>query len=321
MAIPWSWQGRTVQAASPKAVPAVIRNDYFVIVTVQPGDTLASLAKTYLGDAGRSWQIAGFNQISTAVEGRRIVIPLKHPNPGGIQADGYQTVPVLLYRNIVTHTPKAYELSTQAFESQMKYLKDMGYSTISLDQLTRFLNLQDSLPEKAIVITFDSAHRWVYDTAYPVLKRLGLTAAIFISTDEIEKSRRLKWQELAQLAAEGFDIGTSGANAGNLVKPRPGSDSAQYLERIEDEITGAKAAINKKLKKECRYFAYPGGETDDYIIALLKKYQFEAAFTLQRGSNPFYADNFRINRSIIGVKNEKMQFRQNLKTFTTTELK
>lgn len=314
------WNSTTV-FAERKSASAVIRNDYFAIVTVKPGDSLAGLAKTYLGDENRAWQIARYNDISTAVEGRRIVIPLRPANPGGLQSDGYQVVPVLLYRNIVTGTPKSYEISAKAFESQMAYLREMGYTAITLKQFRGFLNLRNPLPPKAVLITFDTARRWVYDIAYPILKQAGITAAVFIPTGEIDKPRRLKWDELAQMAAAGFDIGTSGVTARNVNSDMSRKDAGQYLKTIEDEIVDAKAAIARHLKRPCRYFAYPGGATNDYMIAMLKKHQYKAAFTLSPGSNPFFVDNFKVHRTIIGGNGNTEQFRQNLTTFTAADLK
>ena len=45
--------------------PVIGRDDDFVILAARPGDTLASLAERYLGDAGKAWWIAQFNNITT----------------------------------------------------------------------------------------------------------------------------------------------------------------------------------------------------------------------------------------------------------------
>jgi peptidoglycan/xylan/chitin deacetylase (PgdA/CDA1 family) len=299
----------------------VTRDKHFVIVTVQGQDTLPGLARTYLGDPGKAPWIAEYNHVQTLRTGMRLVIPLKPVIPGGLRSDGYQIVPVLLYPKIIANGDRPRSLSARRFENQLQYLRANGYSTISLDRMAAFLNLDDQLPSRAFVITFDSAEQWVYELAYPLLKRYGFTAAVFIPIAQIGKPGRMTWDELAEMASHGFDIGTSGLTGRKLTSVPPGMDTESYLGDLDKQIGAPQKAFARHLKMKCRYFAYPDGKTDDMIIALLKKHGYRVAFTHQRGSNPFFVDDYKVHRCLIAAEGNARKLRQNLTTFVSAELR
>lgn len=302
--------------------PATVRDKHFVVVTVTAQDTLEGLAKTHLGDNRKGWWIAKYNQIEKLEAGQRLVIPLQPFAHGGLSLDGYQTVPVLHYPCITTVVDKSRSVTASTFERHLALLKQDGFVSISLEQLDAFLNLKDQLPPKSVLISFDSADRWVYEVAYPSMKRNGFTAAIFIPTDQIGKSQKITWPELADMAINGFDIGAQAHTARDLTKPTTAEENAEaYLEALELEIAEPQKSIVKNLKQPCLYFAYPYGKTNDLVTALLKKHGYRAAFTRKRGSNPFFEYNFRLRRTTVFGQFDAQRFRQNLTTFRPAELR
>lgn len=301
--------------------PETVGDDQLVIVTVKAQDTLQSLAQHYLGDFRKANWIAQFNRIQGLHSGMRLVIPLAPANPGGLHPRGYQTLPVLLYPQIVADGGNPRALSAGEFERHLQYLYGNGYRTISLDRMADFLNLADQLPVNAFVITFDTADRWVHDLAFPALARYGYTAAVFIPTADIGQAGKMTWTELAEMTAAGFDIGTSGTRAEKLTRVPPGTDTQTYLDHLEAQIREPQTAIAQNLKTDCRYFAYPDGDTNDLIIALLKKHGYRLAFTRRRGGNPFFVDNYKVHRARLAADGQATQLRQNLTTFVPAELR
>ena len=51
------------------------------------------------------------------------------------------------------------------------------------------------------------------------------------------------------------------------------------------------------------------------MVELLKKRGYRAAFTVTRGSNPFYVDNYRINRTVIYRDYDMAKFEADLAVF------
>lgn len=301
-------------AFSPR-IPAentpVVKGEHFVLVTATAQDSLASLATRYLDDANKAWWIADYNQIETVTPGQQVVVPLIPLSIGGLRTDSYQTVPVLRYTHLAFRPTKQSSVSTQDFERQMIYLKENDFVTISLEQFNRFLNLHDQLPPNAVVITFDTAGRWVYDIALPILRRHGMKATLFVPAEQIGHPGKLAWYQLARMAADGFDIGAHGPKINSF----NGKNLSSTTGSLDNYILQSKKAIERHLNRPCRDYSAPSNAVSDLATAILKKHGFRTCFTEKRGQNPFFVHNFKIRRSVISGQNNLHQFGQNLITF------
>jgi peptidoglycan/xylan/chitin deacetylase (PgdA/CDA1 family) len=65
------------------------------------------------------------------------------------------------------------------FEDCCSYLSDGGYRTITADELNDGISGRWTIPERAVMLTFDDAPGSVWTVAYPLLKRYGLCATTF----------------------------------------------------------------------------------------------------------------------------------------------
>jgi peptidoglycan/xylan/chitin deacetylase (PgdA/CDA1 family) len=306
--------GRFLPAAE---TPSTVNAKHFVIVTAGANDSLVSLARTHLKDGDKAWQIAAFNDIERVTPGQKVVIPLAPMNPGGIYKDGYQTVPVLLYGGLITKPSKSKAVYIRDFKRQMAYLNEYGYPTVSLDKFHAFLSQTDQLPPMSIVVTFDTTQSWAYEMAFPILKSLGMKAAFFIRPNDIGAKGRLTWAQVAEMARGGMDFGLYESQIG----PSAVENSKAFLTAYDKELTAAKRSFKSKIRRSCRYLAFSGGTRHDMAAAILKKHGYRAGFTRKRGTNPFFTDNFKIKRAAIYGYYSMEQFRQNLTTFRSAELR
>jgi peptidoglycan/xylan/chitin deacetylase (PgdA/CDA1 family) len=313
------------EVISPEPVP---HQEYvrlfpdFVAVIARPGDTLPLLASKYLNDPSKDWLIAEFNEIETLNPGQELIVPLKPFKKGGLTQKGYQTVPVLVYHRFSLTKKSKMTVTKAAFEEQLKLLKDKGYRVITLDQLFDFMDFKGQIPEKSVVITIDDGWRSAYDIALPVLKKYGYTATLFIYTDLITGSQKtLSWELIREMADSGLDVQCHTKTHRNLTLMDKKESFRKYFERINEDLSAAEKIIKKKLNKSCKYLAYPYSDTNELVIALLKKHGYRGAFTVKRGSNPFFINNYRINRSVIYGNYDLKKFEKNLSVFTDEELK
>ena len=107
-------------------------------------------------------------------------------------------IPVLTYHHILRdeentrfrHTSTT--TSVRAFSNQMTWLRDMGYTTLTLYQLEDYVRNRSNLPARAVVITFDDGLKSVSRYAYPVLKQYGMKATAFIISSRIKRHPQ-KW--------------------------------------------------------------------------------------------------------------------------------
>ena len=295
--------------------------DDFVLVKTTEQDTFTSLAAFYLKDPYKGWLIAEFNRVTTLIPGQELIIPLESFNKGGLKAEGYQTVPVLVYHNFSKKRSDKTAVGQDDFEAQMKYLKQNGYHVVSIDQLLDFIDYKKQLPEKSIVITFDDAWRSIFDIALPILIKYDFTATFFIYTDFIGGGKAMTWKQIETLSKIGFDIQCQTKTHRNLAVPKKNESFKEYFKSISMEISYPKKLIKKKLNIDCKILAYPYGETNNLVIAMLKKHGYLAAFTVARKPNPFFIDKYRIYRSVIFGSYDMDKFKRNLSVFQKNELK
>jgi peptidoglycan/xylan/chitin deacetylase (PgdA/CDA1 family) len=292
----------------------------FILIKTQTGDTLSSLAQKYLSDPSAGWIIAEFNQIKEVTPGADLIIPTAPFKRGGLKAKGLQVVPVLAYSNFSKFNGDKNSVSEDVFEAQMKYLRDNGYQVIGLDQLLDFMEFKKALPEKSVAITIDNGWRTTYDIAYPILKKYGFKATLFVYTDLIGNKRGLEWEHLLELSKNGFEIESQSKTNRDLTKPDKEDSFKTYYKTLEKELSYPKQILQEKLKKECSYLAYPYGTSNNLIIALAKKYGYRGAFTTQRSSNPLFTNPYLINRTTVNGDDDPVKFKEYLTVFQNKEL-
>jgi peptidoglycan/xylan/chitin deacetylase (PgdA/CDA1 family) len=293
----------------------------FVFVTVQPGDTISSLAAQYLKDPSLDWIISDFNRTESAKAGQELIIPLFQYEKGGLTSEGYQIVPVLSYHKFSLNESDKMTVTKDTFERQMKFLKDNGYRVITLDQLFDFLEFKTQIPRKSVVITIDDGWRSIYEIAYPVLHMYGYPATLFVYTDLITGSyKTLSWDMVRELSENGIDIQQHTKTHRSLAVIGKKESFKEYFDSLEKELTVSAKILKNKTNKEVKYVAYPYGETNRLVIALLKKLGYRGAFTVKRGGSPFFYNNYSINRSMIYGDFDLSEFEESLANFSSEAL-
>jgi peptidoglycan/xylan/chitin deacetylase (PgdA/CDA1 family) len=293
--------------------PGALRTPDFVAVAVRPGDTLESLASAWLGDPARAWEIAEYNGVATAAPGQELAIPLRPFRLGGLTAERYQTVPVLVYHQFAEKSTSKMTVSREAFEAQMQLLRDKGYRVIPLAQLVAFAEFRAQIPEKSVVITIDDGWRTTYDIAFPILKKYGYPATLFVYTQLISGgAKTLSWELVREMAAQGLDVQCHTVTHRNLALQEDGESADQYFAAVRREIVEATNLIEQKTGRRPTVLAYPYGDTNGLAVELLRKQGYRAAFTVAREANPFFAPTFRLGRSMVYGDYDLASFEKNL---------
>jgi peptidoglycan/xylan/chitin deacetylase (PgdA/CDA1 family) len=163
------------------------------------------------------------------------------------------------------------------------------------------------------VITIDDGWKSFYDYGYPVLKKYGYPSTLFVYTDFPESvPEALSWPQVKEISANGVDIQCHTKSHRNL-KMQKGEEIPQYLSALEQEFSVCKQILKEKVGVSPRFLAYPYGANNHLVVAMARKAGFEAAFTVQRGSNPFFYSDLLIRRSMIYGGHTEKDFENNLK--------
>lgn len=175
------------------------------------------------------------------------------------------------------------------FDRQMKYLKDNHYNIITPDMLYNHLTKGTALPAKPVLITFDDGYEDNYKNAYPILKKYGFTATIFVVTGLVGKyPNYLTWAQCRELKKEGFFIESHTVSHKSLTE--------LTSEQIKAEVVQSKKTLDEKLHQNTYYFAYPTGTYNLYIAQILKDAGYRGAFTIKYGTVDNSSNLFALER-------------------------
>jgi len=296
------------------------RSEDYIVYKLGDAETPEVLAERFLGDIRRSWVIEEANHGMTFRNGEFIVIPLKDRNKGGLSSEGYQTIPILAYHRFAENCRSSLCMPARIFELQMRYLKENGYSVLTPEELLAFLEYRQSIPRKSVLITMDDGYRSVYNIAYPILKKYGFSAIFFIYTDFVGvSSLAITWDQLREMKANGFTIGSHTMYHSDLTKQKDGETEVQFIARIKKELFGSKEIIDKKVGQDTYIFAYPYGNYDQRTIEFARMAGYKIAMSVKRGGNPFFTYPLSLRRDQV-LKRDMQRFISRLNTFNHLQL-
>ncbi len=297
-----------------------LTSDHFILCTLTKDESPLLLARQFLDNAQNAWMIEEANPNAKYKSGETIVIPLKIQNKAGLFLDGFQMVPILCYHRFAKQCTSQLCMPEDVFTDHMLFLKNNNYQVISLQMLYEFLTYNKALPKNSVVITIDDGYRSVYDVAWPILKKFGFTATLFIYNDFIGGGSALTWDEIREMKADGFEIGSHTLSHADLTHKKKGEAQNVYISRITKEIFESKKNLDRKLNQDTRFFAYPFGKANTSVIELSRKAGYLLGLSVNRGGNPFPTSFFQLHRDQILSRNPDV-FARRLKTFYSVSLK
>lgn len=90
------------------------------------------------------------------------------------------------------------DVTADDFERHISFVAE-NYEVVGLNALRRYFAERVPLPKHAALITFDDGYRECFDVALPILRRHGVTAVFFVSTDHVTRRKVFWWDRIAYL--------------------------------------------------------------------------------------------------------------------------
>jgi peptidoglycan/xylan/chitin deacetylase (PgdA/CDA1 family) len=89
-------------------------------------------------------------------------------------------IPILMYHRVWEGQSDNLTITPQNLRAQFSYLKDNGYSSISLSDFLDILSGKVELKPNSFLLSFDDGYRNNLTFAYPILQEYGFKAVFFI---------------------------------------------------------------------------------------------------------------------------------------------
>jgi peptidoglycan/xylan/chitin deacetylase (PgdA/CDA1 family) len=170
-------------------------------------------------------------------------------------------LPVLMYHGISEeedvgrHAYYRTVTSPRVFEEQMAYLSRSGYSALGVHEIGDRVNGCRGT-SALVALTFDDGYQDFYINAFPVLKKYGLTATVFLPSRFIGHERQtfkgrpcMTWKEVRELERSGIWFGSHTVTHPQL--------RDLDMEAITGEVSISKQTIEQEVGVGLQAFAYP----------------------------------------------------------------
>ncbi|MDI6605626.1 MAG: polysaccharide deacetylase family protein [Candidatus Omnitrophota bacterium] len=209
-------------------------------------------------------------------------------------ASRHYVVPIIMYHRVLPGATYADRLvvSVETFDRQMRFLKINRYNVITLEKLADLIRQKKKIPPKTVSITFDDGYEDNYTNAFPVLKKYGLAATLFVIVGEVgdRHKNKLSWEEIKQMQDSGiFSIGS------HALGPEP-LTNIKSREEISRQIFDSRRILKEQLGKEVNTFSYPEGGFDPRIRQLVIAAGYKAAVATHPGRDYPDDDIFALKR-------------------------
>lgn len=307
--------GTALPAAPARDGEVIGRNERLLIYRPADGETLGGIARRFLGSDELAWTIAAANDGAEVRPGAPIWVPLQPLNPLGVHADRIQVVPILCYHRFGAGRSKM-TVAPERFAAQLDWLARNDYHVIRLSALQEFIAGRRPLPPRSVVITIDDGYESAHRHAFPLLRRHGFPATLFVTTDFIGAGDALNWSQLQEMAASGLiDVQAHSKTHRNLTERMADESESRYLARIGSEMTLPRDLLQRRLAPHrVRHLAYPFGDADATVIDQARRQGYELGLTVVPGPNAFFAQPMLLRRTMVFGDMDIDAFKSRLQT-------
>jgi peptidoglycan/xylan/chitin deacetylase (PgdA/CDA1 family) len=216
-------------------------------------------------------------------------------------------VPILSYHSISGDAAPAYQsfaLAPAAFAAHMAYLRDHGFTPITVSQLAEtMMGNASRLPDQPVVLTLDDGLADFYTGAFPILKSLGFAATLYLTTAFIGGTSQwlrregegerpmLTWDQIVEIDANWIECGAHSHTHPQLdtLPPRV----------ARDEITHCKDVLEAHLGHQVSTFAYPHGYHGSAIRQMVQQAGYSSACAVKEAMSSTSDDRFALARMTI----------------------
>jgi len=216
------------------------------------------------------------------------------------------SIPVAMYHH-VSMSDRELNVKPDIFEDQLRVLSRKGWKSITGDEFLNFIRDPKGKPKKCVLLTFDDGFADNFVFAYPLLKKYGMKAMLFIATDFIDENdverdgfvslthndawdlaftdRRSEvmctWKEIEEM----HDSGVMDIQSHGMSHCTPDLITQKKYEALRDDLTIGKAILEERLSKKILHFAWPRGHFDEEAIKIAGEVGYQALYTTERGAN------------------------------------
>jgi peptidoglycan/xylan/chitin deacetylase (PgdA/CDA1 family) len=183
---------------------------------------------------------------------------------------------VLVWHDVIAGPKEVwFDTSLDTFRGQLEALRRGGFHVIDLEALRAHLVSGAPVPSRPVAITFDDNGHGIYDNAFPLLKKYGYHATLFVHTNFVgttTSKRHNTWDQLREMERSGL-ITVQSLTANHPPDLRALSDAD-----VLHEFTLAQRSILARLGHKPFAVVYPEDNYDDRLARLAWQSGYQLGF-------------------------------------------
>lgn len=231
-----------------------------------------------------------------------IILTIAAVGIGGVFFHGFirtkYIVPIFMYHQVIPKIDpnNKVTVSVDTFEKQMRFLRGHNYNVLPLEEVIALIRNKQTVPPRTLAVTFDDGYIDNYKYAFPILKKYGIPATIFIIAEEVGRINsggvhdRLDWEQIKTMQNSGLI--TIGSHA---VGPQP-LDRIKSEAELRHQIFDSKRILEEKLGTNINTFSYPEGKFNSVIRRLVIEAGYTAAVATKLSKGYPKDDVFALRR-------------------------
>jgi peptidoglycan/xylan/chitin deacetylase (PgdA/CDA1 family) len=192
-------------------------------------------------------------------------------------------IPILVYHRFNETVVDSMTVTTERFESQIRYLRDHDHKFVPLRTLVEARLKGSPLPENTVVFTADDGHRSVYNRLFRLARKYQLPVTLFIYPSAISNADyAMTWQQLAELKNSGlFEVQSHTFWHPNFLREKRRLSPTEYDKFASTQLAQSKKILESKLGGTVDLLAWPFGIYDDDLIGKAEQAGYLAGFTIE----------------------------------------
>lgn len=198
-------------------------------------------------------------------------------SPGGTTA-GEKEVVCFIYHRIGDSRYPSTNTTTRDFEQHLEYLSRNDFQVLTYSEAIDYLK-SDKPARKTAVITIDDGYKSFFRNGFPLLKKYGFPATLFINTKTVGGGDYMNWTELEEVTKSDLEIGNHTHSHDFFLN----QSAAVRYKNFKEEIELSQSMIAKHLSITPQVFSYPYGEFDNEMKNIVKEAGFIAAAAQNSG--------------------------------------
>jgi peptidoglycan/xylan/chitin deacetylase (PgdA/CDA1 family) len=210
-------------------------------------------------------------------------------------------VPIIMYHHVRNTQLGKDCISPYEFESDLKYLSQNNYNTITISDLINYVYDDITLPDNPIILSFDDGYFNTYRYVFPLLQEYHMKIVLSIVGKVVDDFSRVhdenityahvSWNQINEMVQSGLvEIQNHSYNLHKIGNrygcgQKNNESLVNYEKAINDDVTTFQTHLEQMTGITVNTFTYPYGKYNNNTEQILKNLGYKATMSCQFGVN------------------------------------